>query len=124
MTRGFTLLECLVYLGLFGVLMNGTLEGMFALTASGNRVLTKAFLDTEGNFILQKIHYDLEHSIPIGSLASLTSSDVTIENFLSTQTAASTTDPAFIQTFFSLSTHSASNQKVSESFSSTYYPIP
>jgi len=68
--RGFTLLESLIYIALFGLIMSGMLSGIWAFTESADRTQTQAFLETEGNFLMQKMQYDLQHakniSEPIG----------------------------------------------------------
>jgi type II secretory pathway pseudopilin PulG len=68
--RGFTLIETLIYCALFGIIMSGALSGIWALSASADRSQTHALLEMEGNFLLQKIEYDLQHSETISEPAN------------------------------------------------------
>jgi hypothetical protein len=56
---GVTLIEVLVYLGLFAILIGGTVTAAFALFESGNRNQTKAFIQQEGDFIAGKLEWAL-----------------------------------------------------------------
>jgi type II secretory pathway pseudopilin PulG len=60
--RGFTLLESLLYIALFGLIMNGMLSGLWAFTESADRIQTQAFLETEGNFLMEKMQYDMRQA--------------------------------------------------------------
>lgn len=56
-SRGFTLIETLVYLGLFSILIGGTLIGAFNLFESTGRQQTHTILQEEGNFVIGKIQW-------------------------------------------------------------------
>lgn len=58
-TRGFTLIETLVYLGLYAILMTGALVAMYSLFESSNRNLVKAMVQEEGSFLTGKIDWVL-----------------------------------------------------------------
>ncbi len=55
--RGFTLIETLVYIGLFSILMVGALIGAFELAQSGPHNETAVALQEEGTFILRKLNW-------------------------------------------------------------------
>jgi type II secretory pathway pseudopilin PulG len=65
--RAFTLIETLIYLALFSILIYGALGGIYALTASSERNQTRADVESEGNFLLAKITYDVSHSQSLSS---------------------------------------------------------
>ncbi len=64
---GLTLLETLLYLGLFGLIMGSIVTTSFLLTASEAKIKTAAELQTEATFImdsLDKIFDDAEVTTP------------------------------------------------------------
>lgn len=56
---GFTLIEMLVYLGLFSILIGGALVAAFGIFESNGRNQTKAIVQTEGQFLAAKIDWAL-----------------------------------------------------------------
>jgi prepilin-type N-terminal cleavage/methylation domain-containing protein len=56
-TRGFTLIEMLMYIGLFGIVMTGAIVGMYGFLESAGRNETRAVMEEEGNFLLGKIRW-------------------------------------------------------------------
>ena len=56
---GFTLIETLVYLGLFSILIGGALAAAFGIFESNSRNLTKAIVQAEGQFLAAKIDWAL-----------------------------------------------------------------
>ena len=56
---GFTLIEMLVYLGLFSILIGGALVAAFGIFESNGRNQTKAIVQTEGQFLTAKIDWAL-----------------------------------------------------------------
>jgi type II secretory pathway pseudopilin PulG len=65
--RAYTLIETLIYLALFSIIIYGALGGIYALTASSERNQTRADVETEGNFLLAKITYEVSHSQSLSS---------------------------------------------------------
>lgn len=63
--RGFTLLEVVVYLGLYAMLFFGVLVGVYALKASHERNIAIEEVDEEGNYIAAKIDWILEHTAAV-----------------------------------------------------------
>jgi type II secretory pathway pseudopilin PulG len=57
--KGFTLIEALVYLGLFALIMSGFLVAVSNIFQTTDRTQTKAMLQEEGDFLLAKINYAL-----------------------------------------------------------------
>ena len=57
--KGFTLIETLVYLGLFSFIMVALLASAFNLFRNMDRTETKAMLQEEGDFLLSKIDWAL-----------------------------------------------------------------
>ncbi|MDR3546719.1 MAG: prepilin-type N-terminal cleavage/methylation domain-containing protein [Candidatus Pacebacteria bacterium] len=60
--RGFTLLEVLVYIGLIAVMFSGMLADLFSISSSINRNAARAYLAEEGDFIIQKVAYEISLS--------------------------------------------------------------
>ena len=56
---GFSLLETIMYIALFGVLMSGALVAVYQLVASGEANLHKVAIQEEGLFINRKISWAL-----------------------------------------------------------------
>lgn len=73
-TRGFTLLEVLIYIALFGVLMTGAVVSTFQLLQGGERHQARVATQEEGTFINRKINW---------ALAGATSASVSGGNVLS-----------------------------------------
>ena len=65
--RGFTLIETIVYLALFGLLMSGVIVTTYNLFESAARTQTEAMLSDEGNFIIGKIQWALSGTQSINS---------------------------------------------------------
>ncbi len=55
MKKGFTLIEVVIYLALFGLLMGGAVVSAFSLFESSSRNETSIMLQEEGSFIIAKI---------------------------------------------------------------------
>lgn len=56
---GFTLMEVLVYLGLFVILCGGAVAAAYNIIQISNRNQTKSMVQEEGNFLLAKINWAL-----------------------------------------------------------------
>ncbi len=59
LSAGFTLIETLVYIGLFSILIGGALTAAFGIFESNGRNQTKAIVQNEGAFVLAKIDWAL-----------------------------------------------------------------
>jgi len=57
--QGLTLIEMIIYIGLYSILISGVLVSVYAIKESGNRNQSKAFVIEEGVFILSKISWAL-----------------------------------------------------------------
>lgn len=57
--KGFTLVETLVYIALFGILVGGFVVSAYGLFESNNRNLAKAMLQQEKDFVVGKINWAL-----------------------------------------------------------------
>lgn len=68
--RGFTLIEAIVYLALFGIMITGIVSGAFSVIESSGRNQTHAMLQEEGNFIIGKIHYALASASQVNAPAT------------------------------------------------------
>ena len=58
-SRGFTLLETIIYIALFGVLMSGVLVAVYQLIDGGIRNMQSVAVQEEGLFINRKISWAL-----------------------------------------------------------------
>jgi prepilin-type N-terminal cleavage/methylation domain-containing protein len=57
--RGFTLMETMIYIALFGVIMTGALVGTYNLLEGGRRNIDTAKIEEEGTFLNRKINWAL-----------------------------------------------------------------
>lgn len=77
MSRGFTLIETLVYLALFALIIGGLVSAAYLLFESSGRNQTKAMLQEEQNFIMAKIGWAMNNA----SAASVSGSTLTISKY-------------------------------------------
>jgi type II secretory pathway pseudopilin PulG len=74
-SEGFTLIEVLVYLGLFAILMTGMVTTAFSVFESSDRDQTRVLMQGEGDFLVGKINWTLTGvraiNSPTGSLLSV-----------------------------------------------------
>ncbi len=59
LTRGFTLIETIIYLALFSILMGGAVVTAYNLFESSSRAHTIAMIQEEGDFLLGKVDWML-----------------------------------------------------------------
>jgi prepilin-type N-terminal cleavage/methylation domain-containing protein len=90
--RGFTLLESLIYIALLGVIMSGAFAGIELITESTGRSQAQALLEIEGNFLMKKIAYAIQHSQKI-----LVPEQVASSNQLSLVTDLGAADTLYLQ---------------------------
>lgn len=62
---GFTLVETIVYMGLFGIVLGGLVLSAYLLMSSAGRSTARACLEADSHFILQKIAFALKRSADI-----------------------------------------------------------
>jgi prepilin-type N-terminal cleavage/methylation domain-containing protein len=58
-SRGFTLIEVIIYIGLFAIFMSGAVVATFELVQSGARNQEAVSVQEEGTFIIRKINWAL-----------------------------------------------------------------
>lgn len=61
--RGFTLLETIIYIGLFGIIFSGIFVSIYPLFTGAERLTRNIVIEGETAFILAKIHYAFAHTI-------------------------------------------------------------
>jgi type II secretory pathway pseudopilin PulG len=61
--RGFTLMETIVYIGLFGIMFTGIFVSTYPLFTSAERLTQNIAIEGESAFILSKIRYVLSHAV-------------------------------------------------------------
>lgn len=57
--NGFTLIEVLIYIGLYSIIMGGAVVAAYAIFESSAHNQTKAMVEEEGNFLAGKIDWAL-----------------------------------------------------------------
>ena len=61
--KGFTLIETIVYLALFGILLSGVFMSAFNIIESSGRNQVKIIMKNEGEFLLAKINWAISRAI-------------------------------------------------------------
>ena len=80
--RGFTIIEMLVYVCVFGIIMAGAIVSVYALASSDARNQTKAMVQEEGSFLIGKIDWALSGARAISAPAANSSGDtLTVTRF-------------------------------------------
>jgi len=79
---GFTIIECIIYLGLFGVLMSGLLVTSYALLSSIDRNEAKQAVLIEGMFVSGRLNFALSSA---ASVVIQSATSVMVEPLDSTQ---------------------------------------
>lgn len=67
---GFTLLETMIYISLFGLLMSGALVSVFSLIDGGNRNKSAIAIQEEGTFLNRKINWALTGATGVTAIGS------------------------------------------------------
>lgn len=57
--KGFTMMETLIYIALFGIIMSGAVVGTYNLMEGGNRNIDSTKIEEEGTFINRKLGWAL-----------------------------------------------------------------
>ena len=63
--RGFTLIETLVYLGLYALIITGSFMAAYGLFESSAHNATAAMLEEEGDYLVAKVRWALDHASQI-----------------------------------------------------------
>lgn len=77
--QGFTLIETLVYLGLFALIIGGLVSASYMLFETSDRNQTKAMMQEEGNYIMAKVVRALDNAS--SAAVSLGGSALTIAKY-------------------------------------------
>lgn len=83
--KGFTLIETIVYIGLFSIIMIGVLTSVYAILSGNVRNQSKAMVQEEGSFLIGKIDWVLSSitnatATNDGTSFSVTKSDTSLGN--------------------------------------------
>lgn len=68
---GFTLIEAIIYIALFGMLISGAVAVAYQISTSSSLTSRKAIVQDEGNFVLQKIRWALNSESSVTAAGSL-----------------------------------------------------
>lgn len=77
MKKGFTLIEVIIYLALFGILMGGVAAAVYAIVEGGGRSQNKILIQEEGNFLLEKLDWALSGAASLSATSSPPSLSIT-----------------------------------------------
>jgi prepilin-type N-terminal cleavage/methylation domain-containing protein len=83
--QGFTLMETVMYLALFGILMSGAIVGVYNLLEGKDRNVVSSLVQEEGVFINRKINWALTGSTTVnvsggGSILTITRPDLGVQS--------------------------------------------
>ncbi|MDB5265980.1 MAG: hypothetical protein JWM39_693 [Parcubacteria group bacterium] len=137
--RAFTLIETIVYLGLFGLLMSGVLPALGGMRAAAARTETQSLLLEEGTFLLETIDYTigsggaassfhlssstLLQGFPTGQAVS--GNQVQVHDLKFIQTSKTGGEPAFVDSSFTLTAHTDDGKVLMRTFTGrTYIDLP
>lgn len=81
MKKGFTLIETLIYIGLFTILMGAGFYTAFALIQSGQQLDTKTVTNSELDFVLRKIDWAISGINTINTPSSGYSSTLSVTKY-------------------------------------------
>lgn len=70
---GFTLIEVLVYLGLYAIIFAGALSGVYALEESSVHNQATAMMQEEGDFLIDKIEWSIDQASSVQNSAGASS---------------------------------------------------
>lgn len=136
---GFTLIEIALYVGLFALLLGGTIAASFDFVASNARNETEAMAEEEGNFLLDKFIWNMNQGLPYTDISlnaghmiytsgttspvTLNNTDTTITNlnFVHTLSTSDGLTPESVAIHFILSARTENGRVINQSFSHTYY---
>lgn len=59
-TRGFTLIETIVYMALYAIIMGGALVSVYSIFQSSSHTTARVLVHEEGNFMVGKINWAME----------------------------------------------------------------
>lgn len=147
--RGFTLVETLVYIALFGILIGGFVVSAYGLFESNNRNLAKAMLQQEKDFVVGKINWALSGAqlvtvvnpqtlsvtrydgsavtigvsgttVTVGG-AAITNENVRVSKLVFIRTYAGGTNPESVEAGFTISTLSQDGKSIFQTASTTRY---
>jgi type II secretory pathway pseudopilin PulG len=68
--RGFSILEILIYLGLFGILMSSVIATVFSLSVSSDKNIASVGIQEEGTFINRKMSWALSGATSVTGVSS------------------------------------------------------
>ena len=76
-SRGFTLIETIIYIALFAVLMSGAMMGAYNLLEGGGRNKTAIGIQEEGTFMNRKVNWALTGASAVSASADGTTLTIT-----------------------------------------------
>jgi type II secretory pathway pseudopilin PulG len=80
--RGFTLVETIIYIGLFGLLFSGIFASMYPIFTNAEKLTKNIATEGEVAFILTKFHYALANALTDDSRTISTPSEGTTDDAL------------------------------------------
>jgi Tfp pilus assembly protein PilE len=131
--RAFTLIETLLYLGIFSIVLVGMLESFSTLQESIGRAQTRAQISQEGNFLEEKITFAIRNNVSPYSFTTAQGA-LFIQDASGTQQLSdnserisnlnfSSTSGAIFSSFM-ISATSSNGQSLSRTFEDTSYIFP
>ncbi len=137
-TKGFTLLETIIYIALFSMMLTGTLSSVYAIGVSGRNSAEKSAVQDEGLWLLESLAVGARNmpttsfflssstlmQIRRGATETVSGNDYAIQDFLWVEKEATKDIPHSITYSFRISSRSFSPMLPTATYSKTIYLIP
>jgi Tfp pilus assembly protein PilE len=117
--RGFTLLECIVYIGICGLMVQSLYSGFYIIAIATSRSATLTGLEAEGTHLL-RLHLSDESAIR----KEMSDPRFTLSTSSRIVTVLATSSGSRVDLLFTLNATTSTGARRSASFTRTFYQFP
>lgn len=101
-SRGFSLIETLLYLALLSMLMTGGIAGAYASAESAERNREQARIEQDGSFLLKRLRWSLQEEAVIPELTEISMYSIEDLSIVRSGMASDLEDPEHVRVLFTL----------------------